>query len=84
MFLFGKLHLMKTMTIESPCILVCSIDEKTGFCRGCGRTRGEIASWISYTSEERRSVMAGLADRLDMLGQSMEPLALARKSKERT
>ncbi|MGN6583716.1 MAG: DUF1289 domain-containing protein, partial [Rhizobiaceae bacterium] len=22
--------------IESPCILVCSIDMKTGYCFGCG------------------------------------------------
>ncbi len=28
--------------IESPCILVCSVDMKTGYCFGCGRTREEI------------------------------------------
>ena len=30
----------------SPCILVCSIDTKTGYCFGCGRTRDEIAAWM--------------------------------------
>ena len=25
--------------MESPCILVCSIDMVTGYCFGCGRTR---------------------------------------------
>ncbi|TIM66268.1 MAG: DUF1289 domain-containing protein, partial [Mesorhizobium sp.] len=42
--------------IESPCVLVCSIDMKTGFCFGCGRTREEIGAWIEMTPEIRRSV----------------------------
>ncbi len=51
--------------IESPCILVCSIDIKTGYCFGCGRTRDEIAGWIGMTPEKRRDVMALLPARLD-------------------
>lgn len=51
--------------IESPCILVCSIDMKTGFCFGCGRTREEIGAWIAMTPETRSSVMAELPARLD-------------------
>jgi predicted Fe-S protein YdhL (DUF1289 family) len=51
--------------IESPCILVCSIDMKTGFCFGCGRTRDEIGGWIGMTSEMRRAVMAELHARLE-------------------
>ncbi|MBS9720760.1 DUF1289 domain-containing protein [Tianweitania sp. BSSL-BM11] len=51
--------------IESPCILVCSIDMKTGFCFGCGRTRGEISDWLTMTPTERRSVMADLPARLE-------------------
>lgn len=35
--------------IESPCILVCVMDRRTGFCFGCGRTRDEIATWVSMT-----------------------------------
>lgn len=50
--------------IESPCILVCSIDDKTGYCFGCGRTRGEIAAWIGMSPAERRAVMSTLAARL--------------------
>lgn len=52
------------MAIESPCILVCSIDDRTGYCFGCGRTRAEIAGWIEMTSERRREVMAELPARL--------------------
>lgn len=53
------------MTIESPCILVCSIDLKTGYCFGCGRTSAEISAWISYSPDERRGVMAELPARLE-------------------
>lgn len=67
MFRSVKLHLTRTMAIDSPCILVCSIDEASGFCVGCGRTRDEIAGWISYTEEERRSVMAALPKRMAAL-----------------
>ena len=51
--------------IESPCILVCSIDMKTGFCFGCGRTRDEIAGWIAMAPEVRRAVTAELPARLE-------------------
>lgn len=49
----------------SPCILVCSIDPKTGYCFGCGRTGDEIAAWTDYSDAERHSIMDGLAARLE-------------------
>lgn len=51
--------------MESPCILVCSIDGKTGYCFGCGRTRDELARWIEMTDAERRAVMDVLPARLE-------------------
>jgi predicted Fe-S protein YdhL (DUF1289 family) len=51
--------------IESPCILVCAMDMKTGYCFGCGRTRDEIEAWIDMTPERRREVMAELPARLE-------------------
>lgn len=51
--------------IESPCTLVCSIDLKTGYCFGCGRTGDEITRWVNYTSQERRDIMETLGARLD-------------------
>lgn len=50
--------------IQSPCILVCSIDMKTGYCFGCGRTRDEISGWMTYTGKERNEIMQGLEARL--------------------
>ena len=51
--------------IESPCILVCAMDMKTGYCFGCGRTRDEIEAWIDMTPARRREVMAELPARLE-------------------
>lgn len=50
--------------MESPCILVCAMDDVSGYCFGCGRTRDEIASWIGYSDAERRAIMIGLPARL--------------------
>lgn len=50
--------------IESPCTLVCVIDDSTGYCFGCGRTGGEIGAWIGMSPDMRRAVMADLPDRL--------------------
>ncbi len=50
--------------IESPCILVCVVDQATGYCFGCGRTREEIGGWLTMSPGERRAVMAELPARL--------------------
>ena len=49
----------------SPCTLVCSIDMKTGYCFGCGRTRDEIAGWMDYSDNERNQLMEILPARLE-------------------
>jgi uncharacterized protein len=61
------MNALVSIEIESPCVKLCVVDPGSGFCIGCGRTRGEIASWIGFTSEERRYVMAGLPDRMASL-----------------
>ncbi|KAB2665140.1 DUF1289 domain-containing protein [Brucella tritici] len=58
---------MDTTTIESPCILVCTIDTETGFCLGCARTLDEIARWSSMSAEERMAVWSLLADRHEII-----------------
>jgi len=50
--------------IESPCNQVCAIDPASALCVGCGRTLAEIERWRLFTSEERRRIMAELAERL--------------------
>lgn len=48
---------------QSPCIGVCVIDEATGLCEGCLRTLEEIARWGASSAEERRAVLAAVAER---------------------
>ena len=55
------------MTIESPCVLVCSIEPTTGYCWGCGRTTREITGWAVYSDEQRTEVMDELPERMAAL-----------------
>jgi predicted Fe-S protein YdhL (DUF1289 family) len=50
--------------IETPCIKICVVDPETGFCIGCGRTRGEIGDWLGMTADQRRGVMDVLPERV--------------------
>lgn len=53
--------------VESPCILVCSLDVDTGFCHGCGRTGDEIGAWSLYPPDRRRQIMAELPHRMERI-----------------
>ena len=56
-----------TSSIQSPCILVCSIEPESGHCYGCGRTRDEIAHWINFNDETRSAIMEMLPERVAKL-----------------
>lgn len=58
---------MSTSNVKSPCIKVCAVDAKTGWCLGCGRTLKEITQWSKYTDQQRDDVMNGLKARMDEL-----------------
>lgn len=47
----------------SPCISVCTIDEKTGWCLGCARTIDEIRDWLIMTPEQKQELLEALAQR---------------------
>ena len=51
------------MAIASPCTKVCTIDPRSGLCRGCGRTLDEIARWMSLGEAERCRIMNELPQR---------------------
>ncbi len=61
------MNAMSQNAIETPCIKICVVDPETGFCIGCGRTRGEIGGWLGMSVEQRRTVMEGLPDRVSSL-----------------
>ena len=51
-----------SMTVESPCIQVCTLDAD-GICLGCYRTADEIRDWISSNNEERETILQNCLDR---------------------
>ena len=53
---------------SSPCIGVCHIDGKTGFCLGCYRTLPEIAQWHKKTDSERCKVIDEAKNRKKLSG----------------
>ncbi|HVZ03998.1 DUF1289 domain-containing protein [Hyphomicrobium sp.] len=64
------------MTRHSPCVGICQVDEATGFCIGCGRSRSEIGDWISMTESQRDEVWAKLPKRLADLSINVRLLPL--------
>ena len=47
----------------SPCINVCRMDERSGWCEGCLRTLDEIAFWSVLDDDDKRAVLAELTRR---------------------
>jgi predicted Fe-S protein YdhL (DUF1289 family) len=47
----------------SPCIGVCRLDERTGYCLGCFRTIEEIGDWMAMMPDEKEALMPELARR---------------------
>ncbi|MFC0246300.1 DUF1289 domain-containing protein [Falsochrobactrum ovis] len=54
---------MNKKAIESPCIMVCVIDHRTGLCLGCARSLDEIGRWSAMSDQEQLSVLATLSER---------------------
>jgi predicted Fe-S protein YdhL (DUF1289 family) len=50
--------------VASPCVHLCSIDQASGLCAGCGRTLAEIGAWMRLSGEERHAIMQALPDRV--------------------
>jgi len=54
-------------TVASPCISVCRMDERTGWCEGCLRTLAEVADWAAMNDAAKRSVWKLLLQRRAVL-----------------
>jgi predicted Fe-S protein YdhL (DUF1289 family) len=48
---------------STPCIAICRIDEGSGLCVGCGRSRPEIAAWVDLGEPARLALMGQLPRR---------------------
>jgi predicted Fe-S protein YdhL (DUF1289 family) len=49
--------------VSSPCIDVCRMDARTGWCEGCLRTIDEIAGWGSLDAAAKRAIWLRLGER---------------------
>ena len=54
--------------VRSPCTSVCTMDDSTGWCRGCYRTLDEIAAWSALDDDDKRAVLARLPIRARLAG----------------
>ena len=53
--------------ILSPCISVCQINDTSGLCDGCFRTRDEIANWASADDAAKQATWARIGQRMTAL-----------------
>ncbi len=54
---------MSAATVPSPCISVCKMDARSGWCEGCLRTLDEIAAWSVMDDAQKQAVWQLLAQR---------------------
>jgi uncharacterized protein len=51
--------------VESPCLGICTMNEKTGFCLGCYRTIDEIREWDTMSNEDKQKTVDALEQRMN-------------------
>ncbi|AKJ31380.1 DUF1289 domain-containing protein [Caldimonas brevitalea] len=49
--------------VPSPCVNVCRINPRTGWCEGCARTLDEIAAWSTMSDADKQRVWSRLPQR---------------------
>ncbi len=49
--------------VRSPCVAVCRMDPASGWCEGCWRTIGEIASWGQLDDADKLAVWRRIEQR---------------------
>ena len=54
---------MSPETVKSPCVNICKMDARTGWCEGCLRTLDEIIAWSRLPDDGKRAVWAELPAR---------------------
>ena len=63
--------MMSPAPIPSPCISVCRMHERTGWCEGCLRTLDEIAAWSAMDDRTKRTVWKLLPQRREQFALSV-------------
>ena len=58
-----------TAEVPSPCISVCRMDDRTGWCEGCLRTIDEIVAWGRAGNTDKRAIWLRIQQRESSLAQ---------------
>jgi predicted Fe-S protein YdhL (DUF1289 family) len=53
---FGVAPFIGGSVVDSPCIKICELN-RDDVCVGCGRTRAEIAGWMSMSESQKAKVV---------------------------
>lgn len=51
------------VSVPSPCVSLCRINQANGLCEGCLRTLDEIAVWSRATDDEKILILRRLRQR---------------------
>ena len=70
------------MEIPSPCVSVCVLDEDSGYCEGCWRTRAEIAGWQRADTAARQAILESLKERQAAAG--LRPRRVNKRTSQRS
>ena len=54
--------------LSSPCVGICQVDERTGWCGGCARTAQEMSDWHSLPWDAQTAIWSDLPRRGRLLG----------------
>ncbi len=71
--ILGRKHDDVAMDVASPCIDVCRMDVADELCIGCYRTLDEIVRWANASDDEKREILAAVAERRGRLGPNADP-----------
>ncbi len=63
-------HMSEANHLESPCIQLCAVSARAGFCIGCGRKLAEIAGWGGFDALQKQAILDALPNRLANLEQA--------------
>lgn len=64
------------MAVASPCVNVCRLDHRGGYCRGCLRTAEEIRRWRKLTDHQCNRILYDLKRRRARLDRSKSDRAV--------
>ena len=56
---------LATSTVASPCVGVCELDLETDWCKGCWRSRDEVAVWSSADDRLKHEILTRARQRRD-------------------